>query len=75
MFNKIQSIRNKGYTPDTILDIGACKGEWTNNCLKIFPNAKYVLFEAIDYKELDNLKKSTVQVFKNVIFRFFYLFK
>jgi FkbM family methyltransferase len=68
MFDKIQSLRNKGYSPDTILDIGAYKGEWTEKCLKVYPSANYFLFEAIDYKELEKFQNnSIVQVHKNVI--------
>ena len=55
MFNKIKILKSNGYTPDTILDIGAYHGHWTNSMLQIYPYANYTLFEAIDYVELKKL--------------------
>ena len=52
MFDRIQILKEKGYLPDTILDIGAHHGNWTNNMKQIYNNSKYYLFEANDYSEL-----------------------
>ena len=52
MFTSISRIQQLGYQPDRVLDIGACVGNWTMECLKNFPNAKYDLFEAIPYSYL-----------------------
>jgi len=52
MFDKINIIREKGYYPDTILDIGAHHGNWTNGMKGLYPDSKYYLFEGIDYFEL-----------------------
>jgi len=52
MFDKLQDLKNKGYYPDTILDIGAHFGNWTNSMKTIYNDSKYYLFEAIDYDEL-----------------------
>jgi len=53
MFNKLRQLKRKGYQPDTILDIGAHHGTWTDDCLKIYnEGVTYRLFEAIDYPEL-----------------------
>jgi len=62
MFDKISILKYKNYIPDTILDIGAHHGHWTDSMKKIYNNSKYYLFEAIDYNELnrfnndDNIK-------------------
>jgi FkbM family methyltransferase len=56
MFDKLQDLKNKGYIPDTILDIGAHKGEWTNETKRIFPTSKYFLFESINYPQLRNVQ-------------------
>lgn len=53
MFAKLCTLRDKGYTPSVILDIGAHKGTWTDGCLQVYPDCKYYLFEAIEYPELD----------------------
>jgi FkbM family methyltransferase len=52
MFERIKIIKNKGYEPDTILDIGAHHGNWTRSMKQIFNNCRYFLFEAIDYPQL-----------------------
>jgi FkbM family methyltransferase len=51
MFNKLLQLKNIGYYPDTILDIGAYHGYWTRSMKQIF-SCKYYLFEAIDYPQL-----------------------
>jgi FkbM family methyltransferase len=40
------------YKPDLILDIGAHHGDWTQQCLSIYPEANYILFEPNPYYEL-----------------------
>lgn len=58
MFDKINILKQKGYSPDVILDIGAHHGNWTNSTLQIFNQSKYYLFEAIDYPELNQFKNN-----------------
>jgi FkbM family methyltransferase len=53
MFDKLLLLKNKGYYPDTILDIGAHHGNWTNSMKQIFNDCNYYLFEGIDYNELN----------------------
>jgi FkbM family methyltransferase len=53
MYDKIKMIKNKGFEPDLVLDIGAEKGTWTQEMLNIYPLSKYILFEAIQYQELE----------------------
>ena len=52
MFEKLHILKQKGYYPDTILDIGAHHGNWTHVMKQIYGDSKYYLFEAIDYLEL-----------------------
>ena len=49
MFKYLPDLKNKGYVPDTILDIGAHHGDWTANMMNIYPNSKYYLFEGINF--------------------------
>ena len=58
MFDKMNILKQKGYSPDVILDIGAHHGNWTNSMLQIFNQSKYYLFEAIDYPELNQFKNN-----------------
>jgi len=67
MFEKLYELKKKGYYPDTILDIGAHHGLWTNTMKQIYDNSKYYLFEAIDYNELNNMKNNKNVTVYNVI--------
>lgn len=67
MFDKILSLRNKGYVPDIIFDIGAHHGNWTKSCLQIYPTRSYLLFEAIDYQELKLFQSPNISVFNEVL--------
>jgi len=55
MFDKLLHLKNMGYSPDTILDIGAHHGNWTRTMKQIF-ECDYYLFEAIDYPQLGSDK-------------------
>lgn len=63
MFDKLRQLKNKGYYPDTILDIGAYHGTWTHECFKIYEKPNYYLFEAIDYTELQKFNRGNIKVF------------
>lgn len=55
MFDKLLHLKTLGYSPDTILDIGAYHGNWTRNMKQIFA-CDYYLFEAIEYPHLGSDK-------------------
>ena len=67
MYWSIKNLKNNGLAAANILDIGAYKGEWTFDVLKIFPDARYLLLEANPEREGDlakfvnNNKKSKIQ--------------
>ena len=67
MFDKILILKNKGYYPDTILDIGAHHGNWTNSMKNIFADSTYYLFEAIDYLELNQFNNDTKVKVSNIL--------
>ena len=37
---------------ETVLDIGACKGDWTRSVKTVIPGAQFTLVEPLDYPEL-----------------------
>lgn len=64
MFDKIYQLKQKGYYPDAILDIGAHHGRWTDESLKIYKEGvDYLLFEAIPYTELERHNTHNRKVF------------
>ena len=64
MFILVKNFKRRGYSPTLILDVGAYTGGWTSEIIKIYPNAKYIMFEAQPSKE--NSLKKLVQNNKNV---------
>lgn len=44
-----QCIKNLGFNPAHIVDVGANRGTWTRNALQFFPDAHYSLFEPQAY--------------------------
>jgi FkbM family methyltransferase len=67
MFDRINVLKQKGYYPDTILDIGAHHGDWTNNMKQIYNDSKFYLFEAIDYMELNRFQNDKTVKIYNVL--------
>jgi FkbM family methyltransferase len=45
------NLRDSGYYPKVIYDIGACVLHWTNEAQGIWPDAEIVVFEAMDSAE------------------------
>jgi FkbM family methyltransferase len=68
MFDRIIAIKNKGYVPDLILDIGAEKGSWTNQMMLIYPDSEYALFEAINYNELQSFRERNIKVCNDLLY-------
>jgi FkbM family methyltransferase len=46
MFGSIENLREAGYTPQTIIDVGANVGDWARTVGVIFPNAAIRMIEA-----------------------------
>ena len=68
MFQSIQCLKNNGYCPSIIFDIGAHHGNWANECMQIYPSAAYHLFEGIDYPELKRFDGlDNVDVYKAIL--------
>jgi FkbM family methyltransferase len=58
MFFSLERLSSLGFAPRNILDVGAFEGMWTANCLKIFPDANYLMVEAMRQKETKLQKMS-----------------
>jgi FkbM family methyltransferase len=44
-------LRDRGFTPGGIIDIGACSGEWSRSTRKIFPQTPILMIEARSEEE------------------------
>lgn len=44
----VEYLHSMNIAPKVIYDIGACVLHWTNRAKEVWPNAEYVLFEAMD---------------------------
>lgn len=51
MFVSLERLRNLGFNPKQIIDVGAFEGEWTAATSLIFPNAEILMVEAMPQKE------------------------
>ena len=67
MFNKIRILKEKGYYPDTILDIGAHHGSWTDSMRQIYNDCNFYLFEGINYSELNHFDNDDKVKVNNVL--------
>jgi len=67
MFQSIQIIKDLGYIPDTIFDIGADHGKWTQQCKEIFNTSRYHLFEDIYYPELFSIANGNTRIYNCVL--------
>ena len=68
MFSRINALKEMGYSPTHIFDIGANHGNWTNNCVEIYPAAHFLMVEAIDYEELNRFRGYTnIDVFNELL--------
>ncbi len=48
----LKSLKKSGFNPKVIYDIGACVLHWTDKARTIWPDAKYVAFDAMDAAQL-----------------------
>nr|WKN36970.1 FkbM family methyltransferase [Tunicatimonas sp. TK19036] len=60
MFRHITILKELGFHPPFIVDVGAYAGEWTKKVLDIYPNATYLMVEAQPSKK-NNLEKIAQQ--------------
>ncbi len=60
----LRQIKNVGWSPSTIIDVGAAYGSFTRECLGVFPDAGYRLIEPLaEYKpSLEELMRSAPNV-------------
>lgn len=60
----LQRARSKGFSPATVIDVGAASGQWTRECRKVFPTARYLLVDPLEENRsaLDELAQSDPQV-------------
>ncbi len=69
----LNQLRRFGFVPSHVIDAGAFKGEWTRECISVFPEAHIVCIEPQDtcQKELQLLakKNSNVQVIQILLGR------
>ena len=47
-FRRLEALRDLGFCPSAVLDIGASCGIWTRKCLRVFPRAMYYCIEPLE---------------------------
>lgn len=56
-YNYLHSLKHNGFNPKVVYDIGACTLEWTNTAKAIWPDAKFIVFDA--FTKVEELYKSS----------------
>lgn len=58
-FKRVNKLKQLGFEPKVICDVGASNGRWTRKCLEIYPNGHYFLVEPLEENKLglENLKR------------------
>ncbi len=46
-FLALRRLKNLGYVPDFIVDVGASTGYWSHLCQQVFPSSRFYLFEPL----------------------------
>ena len=59
MEDALQRCTNRGLLVNTVIDVGASNSSWSRMCIKILPNARYLLIEA------QEVHKEGLERFKN----------
>lgn len=49
----LNGLKQRGYFPKVVYDIGAAEGNWTRNALEYWPDATYVCFEPLSERKKD----------------------
>ena len=49
----LRGLKERGYVPDVVYDIGAAEGCWTGEALAYWPDATYVCFEPLGERQND----------------------
>tara|TARA_R110000850_G_scaffold60524_1_gene138828 strand:+ start:3882 stop:5600 length:1719 start_codon:yes stop_codon:yes gene_type:complete len=47
----LRNLKELGFSPESIYDVGASNGSWTQTCADVFPGASYCLFEPLAEKD------------------------
>jgi len=51
MYESLLRIRNRGFSPTGILDIGAYGGDWARGARSLFPDSHILMIEALAERE------------------------
>jgi len=51
MFFSLERMKQNGFSPKNIVDVGAYEGKWTEQCGRLFPEAEYLMVEAMPKKQ------------------------
>lgn len=46
-YDKLSLLKHLGFTPASVLDVGASNGPWSHTCAQVYPDATYYLVEAL----------------------------
>lgn len=64
-----RQMRSRGFTPSTVIDVGAYEGEWSSMISGIYPNSEYILIEPLESKrkELQSVSLPSKTIYNAVL--------
>lgn len=64
-----ENLRDSGYSPDTVIDVGAYKGWWSKSIHGVFSDAEIIMIEAQEDKKevLESLEAPNKEVYISVL--------
>jgi len=69
-YKPFENLKSAGFTPDTIFDVGAAYGYWSEELLKVYPKSRYELFEPLSriYEKYTNQQECFKKKYTNFTF-------
>lgn len=64
----LQRMQALGARIETVLDIGACEGNWTRSARRTLPNARYTLVEPLQYDKLTDADMADCKVHQALLY-------
>ena len=64
----LRRITKQGVQIGRVLDVGACKGEWTREVMEVLPHARFDLVEPIAYEELSVINGPQIHVHQALLY-------
>jgi FkbM family methyltransferase len=60
MTRALKRIRASGFVPDYVVDVGAYRGSWTREAMRVFPKSRFLMIEPLQQCEIELNKLAAI---------------